>query len=180
MSNSVFKRLINSERKCKKHLPCLEDLEQIHPNINTDSNKKNKTYGAGEWEKIYQQRFMTYQIKKEEKLLYLIKQKKIKERIKEEEDIKLCKVKTAPLKVTDSYGKRMYEEALKRQMKRQNNSNKPKTFRPKPLDDKQIDKLFKQNLDKILEDEKAEQKRKVPKPLININDNTFNKFYERK
>ena len=131
---------------------------------------------------------MTFQTRKEEKLLHLIKQKKIKERIKEEEDIKLCKVKTAPTKVTDSYGQRMYEEAKKRQMKRQNISDKLKTFRHnftvKPLDNKQIDNLFKQNLDKIFGRERAEQQRKVPKPLQNISDikyvDAFDKFYEKK
>ena len=36
---------------------------------------------------------------------------------KEEEEIKLCKTKKAPINVIEQYGKRLYEESLQRKMK---------------------------------------------------------------
>ena len=128
---------------------------------------------------------MRYQEEKDKKLTNQIKEKQLKERQKEEEEIKLCKVKKAPISVIERFGKRMYEEAIKRKLKNNknvNNNNNYNSTRFSPIDidsEMRSEQQLKINLENILKEDEDDIRR-VPKPITNTKHEREVKNYKGK
>ena len=162
-----FNRLIED---ANRRLEAQEHLEILKKKLEEEVElKPAKKYKNDQWKEIYNERFMRYQEEKDKKLTKLIKEKKEKERLKEEEEIKLCKTKKAPINVIEQYGKRLYEESLKRKMKNnKNGKNKTdnKSVRKEEDEEKKNEEKLKQTLDYILQEDEDDV-RSVPKPISN-------------
>ena len=110
-----FNRLIED---ANRRLEAQEKLDELklkieQQDINID-NKPIKKYKCQQWKDVYDKRFKKYQQDKEERIRKRISEMKEKEKLKEEEEMKMCKAKKAPRKVTEMYGKRLYDERMKR------------------------------------------------------------------
>lgn len=162
-----FNRLIED---ANRRLEAQEQLEILKKKLDEEvMEKPSKKYKDDQWKEIYNQRFLRYQEDKDKKLNRLIKEKKEKERQKEEEEVKLCKVKKAPSSITEQYGKRLYEESLKRKGKPKKIIKK-KEQKTNKIDIKKDD--FRQNLEKILKED-DDDNRSIPKPIMNDNDKVY-------
>ena len=162
-----FNRLIED---ANRRLEAQEQLEILKKKLEEEVElKPAKKYKNEQWKEIYNERFMRYQEEKDKKLTQLIKEKKEKERLKEEEEIKLCKTKKAPINVIEQYGKRLYEESLKRKMKNNKNGKTKtdnKSVRKEENEEKKNEEKLKQTLDYILQEDEDDV-RSVPKPISN-------------
>ena len=120
-----FNRLIED---ANRRLEAQEKLDELkmkieQQDINID-NKPIKKYKCQQWKDVYDKRFKKYQLDKEERIKKKISEMKEKEKLKEEEEIKMCKAKKAPRKVTEMYGQRMYDESVKRRDTKSKGNNK--------------------------------------------------------
>ena len=120
-----FNRLIED---ANRRLEAQEKLDELkmkieQQDINID-NKPIKKYKYQQWKDVYDKRFKKYQLDKEERIKKKISEMKEKEKLKEEEEIKMCKAKKAPRKVTEMYGQRMYDESVKRRDTKSKGNNK--------------------------------------------------------
>ena len=125
---------INEEKKIKTFNHLIEDanrrlkaqinMNDLESQLNDDflsTNKFNKKYNDNEWNEIYKKRFKAYQEslnkKKEEN-------KKVQDEIKrqkEKEIISLCPIKKAPINHILEASQKMYDEARKRKIKKNDN-----------------------------------------------------------
>ena len=81
----------------------------------------------------------------------------------------MCKTKKAPINVIEQYGKRLYEESLKRKMKNNKNGKTKtdnKSVRKEENEEKKNEEKLKQTLDYILQEDEDDV-RSVPKPISN-------------
>lgn len=178
-----FNRLIED---ANRRLEAQEQLELLKKKMDAEKKEKNtKRYKHNQWNEIYNERFMRYQEEKDKKLTNQIKEKQLKERQKEEEEIKLCKVKKAPISVIERFGKRMYEEAIKRKLKNNknvNNNNNYNSTRFSPIDidsEMRSEQQLKINLENILKEDEDDIRR-VPKPITNTKHEREVKNYKGK
>lgn len=179
-----FNRLIED---ANRRLEAQEQLEFLKKKMDEEKKEKNtKRYKHNQWNEIYNERFMRYQEEKDKKLTNQIKEKQFKERQKEEEEIKLCKVKKAPISVIERFGKRMYEEAIKRKLKNNknvnNNNNNYNSTRFSPIDidsEMRSEQQLKINLENILKEDEDDI-RCVPKPITNTKHEREVKNYKGK
>ena len=138
-----FNRLIED---ANRRLEAQEKLDELkmkieQQDINID-NKPIKRYKCQQWKDVYDKRFKKYQQDKEERIKKKISEMKEKEKLKEEEEIKMCKGKKAPRKVTEMYGQRLYDERMKRRDNKSKGNNitkNQKSFTPQKVKVRKID-----------------------------------------
>ena len=80
----------------------------------------SKKYNQVEWDKIYKKRFKQYEDIKKKKIDIQRQNEKIKKMIKEEEEINMCKMKKIPIKKIKENTERLYNDAKKREILRNN------------------------------------------------------------
>ena len=115
----AFNRLIED---ANRRIEAQENLELMKNKLEEDLTKPpEKKYTQEEWENIYKERFIAFLEEVNRKNQERIKEKREMERKEEQEEIELCKVKKASQKEIDDASKRLYEEALKRQARRNEN-----------------------------------------------------------
>ena len=115
----AFNRLIED---ANRRIEAQENLELMKNKLEEDLTKPpDKKYTQKEWEDIYKERFIAFLEEVNRKNQERIKEKREIERKEEQEEIELCKVKKASQKEIDDASKRLYEEALKRKAKRNEN-----------------------------------------------------------
>ena len=80
----------------------------------------SKKYNQDEWDKIYKKRFKQYEDIKKKKIDIQRQNEKIKKMIKEEEEINMCKTKKIPIRKIRENTERLYNDAKKRELLRNN------------------------------------------------------------
>ena len=80
----------------------------------------SKKYNQDEWDKIYNKRFKQYEDIKKKKIDIQRQNEKIKKMIKEEEEINMCKTKKIPLRKIKENTERLYNDAKKRELLKNN------------------------------------------------------------
>ena len=111
-----FNRLIQDANRRLETQERIDELKNKIENSNSNQCIKDKTikrYKSKQWKEVYERRFKKYQDDKEEKIKKKISERKEMERLKEEEEVKMCKRIKAPRKVTEMYGNRLYSEGMK-------------------------------------------------------------------
>jgi hypothetical protein len=112
---NTFNRLIED---ANRRLEAAEKMDSMKNNLNSELNPMKKSVGFKDWDKIYQERFLKYKKEKEDILEKRIIDKE--KGIKEEEDKIIQeinnKTKKMPKKVVENIVNRMYCEAEKREI----------------------------------------------------------------
>ena len=126
-NNKVY---LKEENKIKTFNHLIEDANrrlkaQINSKIlNTQldndliSKKESKKYNYNEWDSIYEKRFKNYLNKVNHKINERKKKEEEEKQKKEEEILKLCPNKKAPIKQIKEISEKMYDEAMKRIIKK--------------------------------------------------------------
>ena len=117
--NKTFNRLIEDANRRIEAMDNLENMKKILNNNNDITEQPLKKYTDEQWKKIYDERFKTFLEKtkeKKENKLKIILEEKLK---KEKDEINLCKVKKASKKHIEKEANKMYKEALKIKMKKE-------------------------------------------------------------
>ena len=114
----TFNRLI---KDANRRIEAMDNMEKMKNKLNNNDiiEEPMKKYTDEQWKKIYEERFKTYMEKIKEKKENEIKQvleKKIK---KEKEEINLCKTKKASKRHIEIESNKMYKEAMKKNMKKE-------------------------------------------------------------
>lgn len=110
-----FNRLIEDSNR---RIEAQENFELLKNKFNEDLlSPQGKKYKDEEWLEIYNERFMKYQEEINSKIVKKSKENEEEERLKEEEEIKLCKNHKASIKVINESCQRLYEESMKRKIK---------------------------------------------------------------
>ena len=126
-NNKVY---LKEENKIKTFNHLIEDANrrlkaQINSKIlNTQldndliSKKESKKYNYNEWDSIYEKKFKNYLNKVNHKINERKKKEEEEKQKKEEEILKLCPNKKAPIKQIKEISEKMYDEAMKRIIKK--------------------------------------------------------------
>ncbi len=146
------KNKINENKRSKTFNKLIEDANRrilAQDNLNTLKNKLDqiegekvvKKYKKNQWENIYKERFEKYKRLYDEKLKAETEKKK-EEKIKEEKkEIEMCKKIKKPMKNIIEYANKMYEDAKKRNKKKQNMIQYEKLFMDLDINKNSINKL---------------------------------------
>ena len=81
---------------------------------------RGKKYSKVDWDRIYKKRFKQYEDIKKKKIDIQRQNEKIKKMIKEEEEINMCKIKKIPMKKIQENTERLYNDAKKREILKNN------------------------------------------------------------
>ncbi len=113
---SAFNRLISD---ANRRLEAQENMENMKNKLSEDIiNNEKKKYSNEVWNEIYNKRFKSYEDNINKKKKEELKKKENKRKKQETEEINLCKSKKKPQKLIDESCKRMYDEAKKRKIKK--------------------------------------------------------------
>ena len=146
------KNKINENKRSKTFNKLIEDANRrivAQDNLNTLKNqleqiegeKVVKKYKKNQWENIYKERFEKYKRLYDEKLKVETEKRK-EEKIKEEKkEIEMCKKIKKPMKNIIEYANKMYEDAKKRNKKKQNMIQYEKLLMDLDINKNSINKL---------------------------------------
>ena len=161
----TFNHLIED---ANRRIEAMDNLEKIKKILNNNdiTEEPLKKYTDEQWKKIYEERFKTYMEKvkeKKEKQLKEILDQKIK---KENDEINLCKVKKASRKHIEKESNKMFNEAVKMQMKK-----KEKIMR---LRNKNKNKYIVEDKEDYEFSNKKKSNKKKNEKIYNFNDDNDN------
>ena len=114
----TFNRLIEDANRRLKAKINMNDLQsQLNDDFLSSTNFYKK-YNDNEWDEIYKKRFKAYQESINKKKEENKKSSEEEKRKKEQIEINLCPIKKAPIKHILEVSQKMYDEAKKRKIKR--------------------------------------------------------------
>ena len=113
----TFNRLIED---ANRRVETKEKMEEIRNKSCQDLREKpKKKYKDKDWNKIYKERFANYKAVVDRKHMQLIKEKKAIEKQEEDEEVKMCKIKKGSKQLIDKTTQRLFGEAVKRKIKKE-------------------------------------------------------------
>ena len=119
--NIRVKRFNKLFQDANRRIEAEDNLNNLKMKLDEMEVEKNmKKYKQSQWDKIYKERFEKYKKLYDEKIKIESSKKEEEQRKKEEKEIEMCKTIKKPLKNIIEYANKMYEDAKKKNEKKQN------------------------------------------------------------
>ena len=119
--NIRVKRFNKLFQDANRRIEAEDNLNNLKLKLDEMEVEKNmKKYKQSQWDKIYKERFEKYKKLYDEKIKIESSKKEEEQRKKEEKEIEMCKTIKKPMKNIIEYANKMYEDAKKKNEKKQN------------------------------------------------------------
>ena len=119
--NIRVKRFNKLFQDANRRIEAEDNLNNLKMKLDEMEIEKNmKKYKQSQWDNIYKERFEKYKKLHDEKIKIESLKKEEEKRKKEEKEIEMCKTIKKPMKNIIEYANKMYEDAKKKNEKKQN------------------------------------------------------------